>query len=140
MTGMAFIYGGSAVGNMKRVVVPAVFAFFVNLARELIKDVEDIDGDRKEHAVTLPVKYGAKPTLVSATASLFLLIGVTLTAVKLSVYHRAFVYVVLGADLLIVLSIIIMWRDYSSTNMRHVSMILKISMVVGLIAIIIGSI
>jgi geranylgeranylglycerol-phosphate geranylgeranyltransferase len=137
MTGMTFIYGGAVVGNMERAVVPAVFAFLVNLARELIKDIEDAEGDHIEHAITLPVKYGVKPTLVLATASLLILIGVTLVAAKISV-HPAFIYVVLVADLLIIISIIIMWRDYSSANMRRVSMILKISMVVGLLSIIVG--
>ena len=47
MTGMAFIYGGVVVGRMERAVVPAIFAFLVNLARELLKDVEDMEGDRK---------------------------------------------------------------------------------------------
>jgi geranylgeranylglycerol-phosphate geranylgeranyltransferase len=139
MTGMAFIYGGAVVGNMERAVVPAVFAFLVNLARELIKDIEDVEGDRKEDAVTLPVKYGVKPTLVLATASLLVLIGVTLAAAKYSLYHYAFVYVVLGADLLILISVVLMWMNYSSANMRRVSMILKISMVVGLLSIIVGS-
>ncbi len=63
MTGMAFIYGGTTVGHVERALIPAIFAFLINFARELVKDVEDIEGDKKEQAVTLPVKYGIRPAL-----------------------------------------------------------------------------
>jgi geranylgeranylglycerol-phosphate geranylgeranyltransferase len=139
MTGMAFIYGGVVAGSIKRGIVPAIFAFLVNLARELLKDVEDMEGDRIENAITLPVKYGIKPPLMLATASLLLLILATITAAYFTLYSFAFLYIVLVADCLIGVSIIMMWLDHSSTAMRRVSTILKISMIVGLLSIIAGS-
>ena len=139
MTGMAFIYGGATVGHIERALVPAVFAFLINFARELVKDVEDIEGDRKEHAVTLPVKYGIKPTLLLATLSLLTLISITFVVVKYSVYHSAFMYIVSVADILMCVSGVAMWQSSSSINMRRVSSNLKLSMVIGLIAIIAGS-
>ena len=139
MTGMAFIYGGVVAGSIKRGIVPAIFAFLVNLARELLKDVEDMEGDRIEDAITLPVKYGIKPPLMLATASLLLLILATITASCVTLYSFAFLYIVLVADCLISVSIIMMWLDHSSTAMRRVSTILKISMIVGLLSIIAGS-
>lgn len=140
MTGMAFIYGGVVVGRIERAIVPAIFAFLVNLAREVLKDIEDMEGDRKENAVTLPVKYGVKMSLVLATVSLLLLIGTTIAVVIFALYHPAFLYIVLAADCLICASIILMWRDHSSSTINRVSTILKISMVIGLLSIIIGSI
>jgi geranylgeranylglycerol-phosphate geranylgeranyltransferase len=140
MTGVAFIYGGVVVGKIERAVVPAIFAFFVNLARELLKDIEDMEGDRIEHAVTLPVKYGIKPSLLLATASLLILIFATITAAIFTLYHSAFLYIVLVADCLIGVSIILMWQDHSSMAMRRVSTILKISMIFGLISIVAGSV
>ena len=140
MTGMAFIYGGVVAGRIEHAVVPAIFAFLINLARELLKDIEDMEGDRKEHAVTLPIKYGIAPALVLATASLLILIGTTIVVSIYQLYHSAFLFIVIIADCLICVSIILMWRDRSSMAMRRVSTILKISMVIGLISIIVGSI
>jgi geranylgeranylglycerol-phosphate geranylgeranyltransferase len=140
MTGMAFIYGGAAVGHIERAIIPAVLAFLVNFARELVKDVEDIEGDKKENAVTLPVKYGIKPALLLATFLILILIGVTFAVIKYSVYHSAFMYIVLIADFLMCFSEVIMWRDSSPVNARRVSSILKLSMVIGLVAIIAGSV
>lgn len=34
------------------------FAFLTTLYREIIKDIEDIEGDRKNHCHTLPIAYG----------------------------------------------------------------------------------
>ena len=139
MTGMAFIYGGVVVGRVERAVVPAIFAFFVNLARELLKDVEDMEGDRKENAVTLPVKYGVIPALVLATASLLLLIGTTIAVSIFALYNSMFLFIVLVADILTCVSILFMWRDHSSAAIRHVSTMLKIIIIIGLISIIAGS-
>lgn len=140
MTGMAFIYGGAAVGHIKHALVPAVFAFLINFARELVKDIEDIEGDRKEHAVTLPVRYGIKPALILATFLLLILIGITLIAVIYSLYRSSFMYIIFIADVLICFSAAAMWRDSSSNNMNRVSSNLKLSMVIGLMAIIAGSV
>jgi geranylgeranylglycerol-phosphate geranylgeranyltransferase len=139
MTGMAFIYGGSTVGSIKRAVVPALFAFLINLARELIKDVEDIAGDRREHAMTLPIHYGIKPALALATLFLLLLISTTVLAVQFSMYQISFFYIVLAADILILSTIGMMWYNDSPKQMRRVSNTLKMSMMIGLAAIIVGS-
>jgi geranylgeranylglycerol-phosphate geranylgeranyltransferase len=112
----------------------------VNLSRELVKDIEDIEGDREEQAVTFPIRYGVVPALVLATASLLVLMGTTVTAIIFSLYNAAFMYLVLLADGVMCVSIILMWRNHSSTGIRLVSTTLKISMVIGLLSIIAGTI
>jgi geranylgeranylglycerol-phosphate geranylgeranyltransferase len=139
MTGMAFIYGGAVIGRIDRAVIPALFAFLVNFSRELVKDVEDIEGDRRELAITLPVKYGSRPALILATGALALLISITLAVIKYSVYSIAFMYIISLADILLFISGVMMWRDSSPVRMRQVSSNLKLSMVIGLAAMIAGS-
>jgi geranylgeranylglycerol-phosphate geranylgeranyltransferase len=139
MTGMAFIYGSVVAGRVDRGIVPALFAFLVNLARELLKDVEDVEGDRIEKAMTLPVLYGAIPSLMLATVSLLLLITATVAVVLFHFYSFAFFYIVVVADCLICVSMILMWLDHSSKSMRRINALLKISMILGLISIIAGS-
>ena len=139
MTGMAFIYGGIVVGGVNRAIMPAIFAFLANLARELIKDVEDIEGDRAQNIITLAIKYGTRPALALATASLVFLIGSTFIAAYLAVYHLVFLYSLLAADFLMLGVIGMIWRDSSTARMRLVSNILKICMVIGLLSIIAGS-
>lgn len=40
----------------------AIFAFFLNLIREIIKDIEDRNGDRKHGSRTLPIAIGFRKT------------------------------------------------------------------------------
>jgi geranylgeranylglycerol-phosphate geranylgeranyltransferase len=139
MTGMAFIYGGVVVGRVDRALIPALFAFLVNFSRELVKDVEDVEGDRRERAVTLPVKYGSRPALILATGALAILISITLAVVQYSVYSIAFMYIISLADILLFISGLMMWRNSSPVRMRQVSRNLKLSMILGLAAMIAGS-
>ncbi|NOY47989.1 MAG: UbiA family prenyltransferase [Chlorobi bacterium] len=55
----------------------AVFAFMINLLREIIKDIEDIDGDSKVEIKTLPIVIGKK----RATILVFILSLIPLFAV-----------------------------------------------------------
>jgi geranylgeranylglycerol-phosphate geranylgeranyltransferase len=60
LAGSMFLFGG-ALGGMPGLyhVLPfAVMTFFAMLARELVKDAEDIEGDRASGAVTLPIRQG----------------------------------------------------------------------------------
>lgn len=139
MTGMAFIYGAVVVGNFSRAIMPALFAFLINIVREVIKDIEDIEGDRKDNANTLPVKYGPRPALWVATVSIVILIATTIGAYWLEIYTIYFLYPVLAVDILLTGVLIWMWKDQSPSMMNRLSNGLKLCMVVGLIAIYLGS-
>ena len=45
----------------------ALFAFVLTFIREVLKDVEDIEGDQKIGARTLPIQYGVKVSNILAT-------------------------------------------------------------------------
>ena len=139
MAGMAFVYGAAAVGNPVRAIVPSLFAFLVNLVRELIKDIEDMEGDRKEHANTLPVKYGPKPALWIASVAIIVLIGTTIAAYQFNIYNAYFLYLVAVVDVLLVAVMVWMWKDQTPSTMNLLSNGLKVCMVVGLAAIYLGS-
>lgn len=53
----------------------AIFAFFINLIREIIKDIEDRPGDRKHGGRTLPIVVGFRNTkkIIFSVAALFVL-------------------------------------------------------------------
>lgn len=60
------LYGGMANNNLKNALFGFGVAFFYTMIRELIKDIEDIEGDRLFQAQTLPIKAGEKTTLIFA--------------------------------------------------------------------------
>ncbi len=48
--------------NLESVLMYASFAFFISLIREIIKDLEDMEGDEKFDCNTLPISIGATQT------------------------------------------------------------------------------
>jgi geranylgeranylglycerol-phosphate geranylgeranyltransferase len=139
LTGVAFIYGGAAVENISRAVMPAVFAFLINVGREIIKDMEDVEGDSKNNAITYPVQYGMKKAGMLATGFLVTVILSTIVPFVIGMYGIAyFITVTAGVNAVIVGVVYSLWKDQSSKNLNMLSNILKWDMLVGLFAIYIG--
>ena len=69
LTGSTFLYGGAAVGgDLRTVLVLFVLAASATMAREIVKDIEDIEGDREEGLNTLPIAIGVRGALIVAVA------------------------------------------------------------------------
>lgn len=56
----------------------ASFAFIISLVREVIKDMEDVEGDRKYGCRTMPIRWGMNASKVFAAVWLVVLIAVLL--------------------------------------------------------------
>ena len=139
LTGLAFLYGGAVVGNMDRGVIPALFAFLINVGREIIKDMEDVEGDAKHAAATFPIKYGIRAASVVATLFLLAVIGATILPYLTHQYGITYlVLVMLGVNCVLAFVIFSLWRDVRPDNLHRLSTILKYDMLVGLIAIYLG--
>lgn len=54
------------------IVLFLIFAFTINLIREIVKDIEDILGDTKEKYQTLPIKIGIPRSITIVISSIFL--------------------------------------------------------------------
>ena len=54
----------------------AGFAFIISLIREVVKDMEDIEGDRRYGCTTMPIAWGINATKVFVAVWLIVLIGV----------------------------------------------------------------
>ena len=57
--------------NYNYIYVLAIMAFIQNFAREIVKDMEDVDGDRLLHAKTIPMALGFARTKVLVSGILF---------------------------------------------------------------------
>lgn len=55
----------AAVARLSRIgILYAAFAFIISLIREVIKDMEDIEGDRKDGCTTMPIVWGIQASKV----------------------------------------------------------------------------
>ena len=99
-----FVYGAFANLNgeflqMEKFQLLAVIsgsAFFSTLAREIVKDIEDVEGDRKRYSVTLPIRHGIPAA--RQVANTFLSIAIILSAIPILIpgkYFNTVTYAVL---------------------------------------------
>lgn len=139
LTGLAFIFGGAAVGNIKQAVMPAVFAFLINVGREIVKDMEDVEGDSQHGAMTYPVIHGMKKSAVIATCFLVAVVVSTIVPFVSGMYGiNYFVTVNIGVNAVIVYVLYSLWKDQSGKNLNLISTLLKWDMLAGLLAIYLG--
>ncbi|KAB2922381.1 MAG: hypothetical protein F9K22_11790 [Bacteroidetes bacterium] len=138
MTALAFIFGGAAVGNLQQAVMPAVFAFLINAGRELIKDMEDVEGDAAHGARTFPVLYGMERSARLAGGFIIAVIASTVVPYVFGLYGTAYFIIVNAVNLLLLYVVVSLARDRSTANLRRLSLMLKWAMVPGLAAIYAG--
>src|ERR1039457_5883527 len=139
LTGLVFVYGGITVNNIYNSIIPALFAFLINLIREIVKDMEDAEGDMREGIISFPSKYGAKianNTIVTLSISLILF---TLFPYISGLYSHYYIAVVLVLVIPILIYFLIsLLKDNSRKNLNKLSFILKLDMVFGLFAVYVG--
>lgn len=138
-TGLAFIFGGIAVGNWKASIIPAVFAFLINFVREIIKDIEDYNGDKEYNVKTFPNKYGISRSKFLIVSLLVILIIATFYPFLFNIYKIEYFLVVLfSVDLILIFGIKKILSDSFIQDISKLSLLFKLSMVFGLIAISVG--
>ena len=141
LTSLAFIYGGVAVGRVKESLIPAIFSFFFHFGREVLKDIEDMEGDVGANLKTFPVKYGIESSLKLAGLSFGLLIVLTFLPFLYKIYNIIYLTVVLlGVDLVLIYTMISARRNSDSVNLKRLNTVLKADMLVGLLSIYLGTI
>jgi len=139
ISGLAFVYGGIAVGNISKALIVGIFALLYHFAREIVKDIEDKKGDSSVGSRSFPILYGDKPALLLTTIILIMLIGMTFIPYFLDVFSIYYlIIVVVGVDLFLVYAMISMWTDSGINNLRRLEIMMKINMLIGLLAVYVG--
>lgn len=115
----------------------ALFAFIINLIREITKDIEDIDGDFKSGMNTLPIAIGRE----RATKLLFILTLIPLFGITF--YIMTYLYkhpIAVGYFLVLIIAplLYITIKSFSAKTKKeyhHISNILKLVMLFGMLSL-----
>jgi len=146
LTGLCFIFAGLIIGtdinSFEIVIISAYlgfFAFLMTMAREITKDMEDVDGDKIEGAKTFPIKYGLKKS--SYLASILVILACILSPILylngiFSIYYLIFLLLAIITFLYGAYTIL---KDQSSKSCKKASKYVKIGMIIIFIAFAIGS-
>lgn len=143
MTGFGFVFGGFTLNNPTIILTSlylGFFAFVMTTARELVKDIEDMEGDKTEGAKTLPILYGEKIT--AALAVILIIIDCTLCPILYFNHIFGFYYliVIAIAVLLFLYSALLIGKNQDRQTAGKVSKYLKIGMLIAFVAFVFGSI
>ena len=117
----------------------AVFAFLINLVREIAKDIEDINGDYKAGMNTLPIAIGReRATNVLFATSLVPIIAVIYYMVTY-LYKQpiAVVYFLLCIVAPLIYIAIRSFNAESKKHFHHISSMLKLVMLFGMLSLLI---
>ncbi|MDP3024825.1 MAG: UbiA family prenyltransferase [candidate division Zixibacteria bacterium] len=139
ISALAFIYGGVFSKNPEISLIPAVLAFLFHLGRELIKDMEDVKGDQALRSETFPIAYGIKNSQFLASTIFLVLIILTIFPYKLKIFSIYYLILVLMMDFVLFYIILSLWNNPSRENLGSLSRLLKFEMLLGLLAIFVGS-
>lgn len=138
LSGSTFLFGSSAYG-MKGIEVTAVLfllSMLATLAREIVKAIEDIEGDRKDGAMTLPVRIGERPS--AYIASLVGILAILLSPIPylVELFNVNYLIAVAIADVFFLYAVylILMVQEPAKSSKYF-----KVAMFFGLLAFIAGS-
>ncbi len=117
----------------------SLFAFLITLAREMVKDIEDITGDREMECRTAAIVWGEKAC--KTIVSVILLVAISLiTYLFLAVLPFpcdwntiSTRYVVFGLIIPILCAIILLWAAKSPLEYRRTQLIIKFVMFMGVL-------
>lgn len=119
------------------IIMYSAFAFLLNFIREIIKDIEDIDGDYSQKHSTLPILIGMKRTRNIAIGislfTIFLLLVVTINLVD--ILTISFSYIIVFIIIPLTYFAYNLWTAETIKNYNHLSKVLKIIILLGIISI-----
>lgn len=140
VTGFALIFGAAAVGKPAMGIIPAIFAFLVNFVREVLKDIEDLKGDKHAGVITFPARFGVRRSKYLITFLTGVLMFATVIPYWLELYKiEYFVIVMCVVNVLFVYFLREIWAPDFENRIRKLSSLLKLNMILGILAIVAGN-
>jgi len=107
----------------------------------MLKDLEDVEGDKACGAMTIPIRFGVSITL-SLTTLIFASMMLT-TLVPYSTGEYGLIYflvVMLGTNMLLLYVLIQAWRNPTKENLYRQNTLLKVAMSFGIVSVALGKV
>ncbi len=122
----------------------AIFAFIINFIREIVKDLQDIEGDLNQGMNTLPIVLGAEKTTKLVLGLSFIPIILILNYISTNLFAYQLIYGTLYGLVFILAPLLYftikIWSATTSQDFHHLSIILKWVLFFGILSIVIISI
>jgi 4-hydroxybenzoate polyprenyltransferase len=126
----------------KFAIVYSSFAFLLSLIREVIKDIEDMDGDMKYGCRTMPIVWGINVAKVFAGTLIVVLLG-ALVILQFYILQKAWfpltAYGVVLVDLPLLYILRKLYAAQTKEDYHRLSNVIKLVMLAGIVSIILAN-
>ncbi len=142
MTGFGFVFGGFTLNNPTIITTSiflGFFAFVMTTAREIIKDIEDVEGDRKDGARTLPILIGKKTPAILATILIIIDCALCPLLYIYNIFGILYLVIIAIAVILFIYSAILILKSQDEATAHKSSKMLKIGMLIAFLSFALGS-
>lgn len=129
-----FIFGNFVISENlnSMVLLLAMLAFFAGFGREIVKSVQDMEGDKKARkSKTFPLIFGKKPALILASVSYLLFLILT-------IYLGTILSNIISLILLAVIILFFLWKIIELVKGKDDKKFLEISRKYSLLALLLG--
>jgi geranylgeranylglycerol-phosphate geranylgeranyltransferase len=134
LTGALFLFGGAAVERLDVAWILAALAFLATLGREIVKDVQDIEGDTGSRR-TLPMRIGVRNAGGVASVSFVAAVVLSPLPYLLSLLSMWYVPAVIVSDAIFIYCALISFRSPEKGQKTA-----KLAMLVALVAFLLGGV
>ncbi len=139
LLGSTFLFGAEIFGDVKLGFVPTLLAFSFNLARELIKDIEDEHGDKQNNLKTLPVKYGKLFSKKIAGLLILLIIFGCYIPYFFGIYGKFYlITLIISVEIPLIFVLYLLYISSYTKDFTRISNIMKVLVFFGLLSIYLG--
>ena len=137
LVGSTFLFGGAAVGTVGPTVVLFALAATATLTREIIKDVEDLEGDRAEGLNTLPIAVGERNALGVGSAVLVCAVLASPLPYVLGYFGIVYVVLVVPANIVMLYAAYESFQDPTAgqSHLKYGMLLATIAFVAGRVAV-----
>ena len=142
MTGFGFVFGGFSINNPSIIMTSlflGFFAFVMTTAREIVKDIEDIEGDKADCAKTLPILIGEKKPAILAAVLIIIDSALCPLLYYYHIFGILYLVVIAIAVILFIYSAILILKSQERAVAAKVSKNLKIGKLITFVAFVFGS-
>lgn len=120
--------------NLGPVLLFSLFAFLLNFSREIIKDIQDMEGDSLRNVRSIPIVYGRNKARWIAMGISLLIVPIYLTGSLLDAFptRTSFTIFLTGS---VCLGASILFLQVFHIQEKHITRLLKLSLFFGVIAL-----
>ena len=142
MTGFGFVFGGYTINNPSIVATSiflGFFAFVMTTAREIVKDIEDVEGDKADGARTLPILIGKKKPAILASILIIADCALCPLLYFWNVFGILYLIIIAVAVILFLYSAVLILKSQDESTAHKSSKMLKIGMLIAFLSFALGS-